>query len=347
MFFASDNAGPAHPSVMQAMVDANSGYMGSYGADPIMERVRAKIREVFEAPEAAVYLVATGTAANALLLATYAQPWHAVFCADVAHVEQDECGAPEFFTNGAKLSLIPTADGRIAPDALRAAIARHPAGVVHGVQPGPLSITQITESGTLYGLDEIAALTAIAKEHGLPVHLDGARFANALVALDCSAADMTWRAGVDCVSFGGTKNGLPGVEAAVIFDPEKAWEFELRRKRAAHLFSKHRYLSAQMEAYLADGLWLKMAAQANANCAKLAEGLRETGVEMLHQPRGNMLFARLPMALHEKLKGAGAVYYAKGGTPANATPDSVVARLVCDWSLPEAELDRFIGLLKG
>ncbi|WP_099825588.1 threonine aldolase family protein [Oceaniglobus indicus] len=346
MFFASDNAGPAHPKVMQAMVDANTGYMGSYGADPIMDRVRTKVRDVFEAPDAAVYLVATGTACNALLLATLSRPWQAIFCTDVAHVEQDECGAPEFFTNGAKLSLIPTTDGKMTPDGLQDAIARHPAGVVHGVQPGPVSITQITESGTLYTLSEIGALCDVAKAHDLPVHLDGARFANALVSLNASAADMTWRAGVDAVSFGGTKNGLPGVEAAVIFDPALAWQFELRRKRAAHLFSKHRFLSAQMDAYLTDDLWLDMARQANANCARLADGLRDAGIALAYRPGGNMIFAHLPDAVHERLQAAGAMYYTSRPNGPDG-PGHVTARLVCDWSLPTEDMDRFLSLLKG
>lgn len=346
MHFASDNSGPAHPKVMQAMIDANQGYMPSYGADPIMDGVRTKIRETFEAPEAAVYLVATGTACNALLLAAMSRPWQAIFCTDVAHVEQDECGAPEFFTGGAKLSLIATTDGKMTPDALQQQIARHPRGVVHGVQPGPVSITQITESGTLYTLSEISALCDVAKAHDLPVHLDGARFANALVSLNASPADMTWRAGVDAVSFGGTKNGLPGVEAAVIFDPKLAWEFELRRKRAAHLFSKHRYLSAQMDAYLTDDLWLDMARSANANCARLVDGLRDARIDLAFTPGGNMIFAHLPEATHERLKDAGAMYYTSRNN-ASDTPGHVTARLVCDWSLPAEDMDRFLSLLKG
>lgn len=340
MFFASDNAGPAHPLVMQALIDANTGYQPSYGADTIMESVRDRIRDVFQAPEAAVYLVATGTAANALLLGTMAQPWQAVFCADLAHVEMDECGAPEFFTGGAKLSLVPTTHGKMTADALSATIAKHPAGVVHGVQPGPVTITQVTETGTLYTLDEVNALTGVARANGLPVHMDGARFANAIAALNCSPADMTWRAGVDTLSFGGTKNGLLGVEAAVIFDPENAWEFELRRKRGAHLFSKHRYLSAQMLAYLTDDLWLEMARAANAKAGRLESGLRAAGIEPEFPVQANMIFADMPAEIHARAMAAGVQYHAS-----ETAKGTFAARLVCDWSLPDTELARFIELL--
>ena len=239
MFFASDNAGRVHPKVMEALVEANEGFAQPYGADPIMQDVRAKLRDIFEAPQAAVYLVATGTAANSIALATIGQPWQTVFCSPVAHIQEDECNAPEFYSGGAKLTLVGTGD-KMTALALRAAIGREETRGVHGAQRGPVSITQVTERGSVYSLDEIKALCDVAKSFDVPVHLDGARFANAQVALGCSAADMTWKAGVDVVSFGGTKNGLMGVEAVILFDPSKAWEFELRRKRGAHMFSKHR-----------------------------------------------------------------------------------------------------------
>ncbi len=250
MFFASDNTSGVPPEILTALAKANEGYAPSYGNDPIMARVRDRLREIFEAPEAAVYLVATGTAANALAMSIACPPWAAVFCHRSAHVAEDECGAPEFFTGGAKLVLVEGAHGKMTPETLAAALARTGASGVHGVQRGMLSITNVTEAGTVYSVAEVAALTALAKAQNLPVHMDGARFANALVATNASPAEMTWKAGVDILSFGGTKNGLMGVEAVVLFDPAKAWEFELRRKRGGHLFSKHRYLSAQMDAYL-------------------------------------------------------------------------------------------------
>lgn len=343
MFFASDNSGPVHPKIMQRVVKANAGYAMPYGNDDIMEGVRASLRDIFEAPEAAVYLVATGTAANSLALACYTQPWQTIFCAQHSHIEEDECNAPEFYSGGAKLTLIPTAD-KMLPDDLRNAIGRRASGSVHMAQSGAVSITQVTEFGAVHSLDELRALTAVAKEANLPVHLDGARFANALVSLGCTPAEMTWKSGMDVVSFGGTKNGCMGVEAVIFFDPTKAWEFELRRKRGAHLFSKHRYLSAQMAGYLADDLWLDMARSANAACTRLTKGLKAHGAEMVHPPQANMIFARFPRAVHQRLQAAGAKYYVLDGDVTTGPTDEMLpARLVCDWSMTEELVDQFLS----
>lgn len=343
MFFASDNSGIIHPKIMQSMVDANTGYAMPYGNDPIMEEVRTRIRDIFEAPEAAVYLVATGTAANALALACYTQPWQTTFCAQFSHIEEDECNAPEFYAGGAKLTLIPT-NNKMTPEGLAHAIGRRAGAAVHMAQAGAVSITQVTEFGSVHTLEELRALTAVAKNASLPVHLDGARFANALVALDCTPAEMTWKSGVDVVSFGGTKNGCGGVEAVIFFDPSKAWEFELRRKRGAHLFSKHRYLSAQMAAYLTDDLWKDMARSANAACARLTAGLRANGAEFLHEPDANMIFARFPRAVHQKMQAAGAKYYVLDGDVATGPADKMLAcRLVCDWAMTDDLIDQFLS----
>jgi threonine aldolase len=343
MFFASDNAGPVHPQIMQHVVDANTGYAMPYGQDTIMDGVRESIRTLFEAPDAAVYLVATGTAANSLALACYTQPWQTTFCAQFSHIEEDECNAPEFFAGGAKLTLIPTED-KMTQEALSHAITRRGGKNVHMAQAGAVSITQVTEHGSVHSLEELRALTAVAQGAGLPVHLDGARFANALVTLGCTPAEMTWKSGVDVVSFGGTKNGCMGVEAVIFFDPDNAWEFELRRKRGAHLFSKHRYLSAQMAGYLADDLWLDMARSANAACARLATGLRAQGAEMLHEPQANMIFTRFPRHVHQKLQAAGARYYVLDGDVASGPADQLLgARLVCDWSMTDALVDQFLS----
>jgi threonine aldolase len=342
MFFASDNAGPVHPRIMERLARANEGHAMPYGKDPIMDEVRSRIRDIFEAPQAAVYLVATGTAANVLSLACYTQPWQTIFCSRVSHINEDECNAPEFYAGAAKLTVIDT-DDRMTPEALARAIEKQAPGNVHAAQRGPVSITQATERGTIHSLDELRALTAVAKGYDLPVHLDGARFANAMVALDCTAAEMTWKSGVDVVSFGGTKNGCMGVEAVVFFDPDKAWEFELRRKRGAHLFSKHRYLSAQMAGYLEDGLWTDMARQANANAARLADGLRAAGAEFLHEPAVNMIFARFPRAVHQRLHEAGARYYLWDGPLEGSADEMLGCRLVCDWSIGKEGVDRFLG----
>ncbi len=346
MFFASDNSGPAHPTVMQALADVNTGYMPSYGADLVMQRVKARLRDIFEAPNAEIRLVATGTAANALALATMTQPFETVFCSPVAHIHEDECNAPEFYMGGAKLTLVGDGD-RIAPDALRRAIKAEGNRGVHGPQRGPLSITTVTERGTVYSVAEIETLCGIAAQYGLPVHLDGARFANAMEALGCTPAEMTWKAGVDAVSFGGTKNGCMGVEAVIFFDPDKAWEFELRRKRGGHLFSKHRYLSAQMEAYLADDLWRDLAQTANARAAYLEKGLHSIGAGFLWPREANMIFATLPRRAHQRLHDAGAMYHLWDGELDGPQDDALGCRLVCDWSITEAQIDRFIEIAKG
>src|SRR6056297_776985 len=348
MTFASDNCGPAHPRIIEALVRTNESYAPSYGADDLMTQTRHRLREIFEAPEAMVHLVATGTAANALALATLAQPWQTIYCTPLAHVNCDECQAPEFYTGGCKLSLVGEAD-KMTPDALSTAIAEAGHGNVHVAQPGPVSLTQVTEMGRLYTLEDLQALSGVAAAHGLPVHLDGARFANALVALGCTPAEMTWKAGIDAVSFGGTKNGCIGVEAVIFFDPEPAWEFELRRKRAAHLFSKHRFLSAQMGAYLADDLWLTSARAANAHGARLAQGLGALpDCHFLAEPQANMIFATLPRAAHQRLHAAGARYHLNGGPLETGPADEPLPmRLVCDWSIAESEIDRFIGIAQG
>lgn len=348
MFFASDNAGPAHPKAIQALVDANNGYAMGYGADTEMDDVRAMLRDIFEAPDAMVHLAATGTAANVLLLGTMTNPWDTVFCTAMAHINCDECNAPEFYT-GAKLTLVGDVDAKMTPDALEKAILGEGNRGVHGPQRGPVSITQVTERGTVYTLDEMHALTDVAKAYGLQTHLDGARFANAMVALGCSAADMTWKAGIDAVSFGGTKNGLMGAEACIMFDPAKTQEFELRRKRGAHLFSKHRYLSTQMKAYLTDDLWLDLAKRANASAVRLVEGL--TPLNAVHMPFGadaNMIFFEAPRSLHQQLQGGGAVYYIEDGDAATGDPDGILTgRLVCDWSMDADGVDQFLALAKA
>ncbi len=344
MHFASDNSGPVHPEVLAALTEANQGYQMAYGADTLMNEVRDQIRGIYEAPGAAVYLVATGTAANSLALATLSNPWETVFCSPVAHIHEDECNAPEFYS-GAKLTLVPGGD-KMTPEALTASIEGEETRGVHGPQRGPVSITQVTERGSVYSLAELQALCGVAKAYDLPVHMDGARFTNALVALNCSPAEMTWKSGVDAVSFGGTKNGLMGVEAVVFFDESKAWEFELRRKRGAHLFSKHRYLSAQMAAYLQDDLWLKSARKANASCARLADGLRAVGAKFLHEPQANMIFASFRRSQHKRLHEAGAVYHLWGDTLEGEDDSAMLAcRLVCDWSIESHQIDQFLSLL--
>ena len=348
MMFASDNTGPVHPAIMAAVAAANDGYAMPYGNDATTAAARDAVRAVFEAPEAAVEFVATGSVANALALACLAKPWDGVFCHRTAHVEEDECGAPDFYS-GAKTILIDGADGRFTPDALEAAIEQCKARGVHGAQPGPLTITNVTERGTVYSLDQIRAISAVARAHGLAVHLDGARFANACAALGCSAAEMTWKAGVDAVSFGGTKNGCMGVEAVVFFDPAHGRELELRRKRGGHLFSKHRYLSAQMVPYCTDDLWLDMARAANARMAQLVQGLsRVPGARLVHPAAGNLAFIEVPRAAHARAFAAGAQYYLFGGTVEDGAADAPLrCRIVCDWAKTAEDVERLLEAWAG
>ena len=342
MFFASDNSSGVPAEIMAALTRANEGYARSYGTDDIMARVTARIRALFDAPEAAIHLVATGTAANALALATLTPPWGAIFCHRHAHIAEDECGAPEFFTHGAKLALIDGPHGKITPDALAEALATTGASGVHGVQRGALSLTNVTEAGTIYTPQEIATLTAIARSHGLPCHLDGARFANALVGTGATPADMTWKAGIDALSFGGTKNGLLGVEAVILFDPAKSWELELRRKRGGHLFSKHRFLSAQLEAYLEDDLWLRLATRANAMGQRLSQGIASLdSAALTHPSQANMVFANWEKGGHARLQAAGAIYYDLRPTKEGRE----TARMVASWNTAEDDVDRFLATL--
>lgn len=350
MFFVSDNSSAAAPEVMAALAACNQGHAMPYGRDPLTERVQARLRALFEAPEAAVYLVATGTIANALALSLLCAPWQGVFCHRNAHVEEDECGAPEFYIGGGKMILVEGADAKMSPAALGEMIRFTGRGGIHNIQRGAVSITNATEHGTVYTPDEVRGLSAVARGFGLPVHMDGARFANALVATGATPAEMTWKAGIDVLSFGGTKNGCMGVEAVVIFDPARAAEFEARRKRGGHLFSKHRYLAAQMDAYLEGDLWRRLAGQANARAARLSAGLAALpGSRLVHPTEANAVFAAFPRAAHRRAMAAGAAYYLWPGDQSLEGPEdeALAARMVCSWSTTEAEIDAFIATVAG
>ncbi|RVT82815.1 low specificity L-threonine aldolase [Rhodobacteraceae bacterium CCMM004] len=345
MTFASDNTGPAHPKVMDAVAAANTGYALPYGVEAEMERVTDRIRTLLDVPRAEVRLVPTGTAANMLLLGTLADPHQQIYCTDIAHVLVDECGAVELTSGGARLTPVPHAGGKMTADALARAMATTREGDVHNHQRGPVSITNLTERGTLYRPAEVAELAAVAARHGRPLHMDGARFANAVAASGAAPSEMV--RDLAALSFGGTKNGCLGVEAAVLFDPDRAWTLDLRRKRAGHLFSKHRFLSAQMAAYLDGDLWLEMAAAANAACARLAEGLRSLdGVRLMFPPEGNILYAEWPRSAHEALQRTGGGYGIEGDM--DVAPDApVAARLVCNWATEAADCDAFVVRLKA
>lgn len=349
MNFASDNTGPVHPNVMAALIAANTGYALPYGGDDLTAQTIQNIRDLFEAPDAAVFLVSLGTAANSLILATLSQPWETVFCHTVAHIHEDECNAPEFYSGGTKLTLVPGPEAKMTAENLRRSILAEETRGVHGPQRGPVSLTQATERGTIYSLKEIQEISATAEEFGLPVHMDGARFANAVQSLGCSAAEMTWKSGVDAVTFGGTKNGLMAVEAVIFFNPKHAWEFELRRKRGAHLFSKHRFLAAQMQSYLAGDLWLDMAKKSNDASARLVQGLKQIPeVQIDFEPQANIIFAQWARAAHQRLHAAGAQYYVMAGDHTTGPSDELLpARLVADWSTTPENVDKFLDILRG
>ncbi|MCQ0034097.1 low specificity L-threonine aldolase [Burkholderia glumae] len=337
--FSSDNAAGASPAVLDALVACASGRAPAYGADPWTASVERRLAELFE-HEVAVSIVPTGTAANSLALATLTPPWGSVLCHPDSHINNDECGAPAFFAGGAKLVTVAGPDARIDPARLAAA-ARAKRGDVHTTQPSAVSITQATEVGSVYTLDEIGAIGEICRAESLSLHMDGARFANALVALGCTPAEMTWRAGVDALSFGATKNGVPGAEAVVLFDTRRAAELAFRRKRAGHLSSKMRFLSAPLDAYLADALWLRNARHANAMAKRLADGLQALpGVALVGGNAANILFCRLPQALTAGLLAAGVRFYHDRWAPG-------VVRFVTSFATTEDEVDRLLALARG
>ena len=333
MNFASDNVAGVSPEILQAVLDANAGRAMPYGADEISARVEKRFAEIFE-HEVAVFLVATGTAANALALAAVTPPWGAVFCHEDAHIATDECGAPEFFSAGAKLVTLSGDEGKLWPDALEKRLTGK--GIVHNVQPAAISISQQSEAGTHYRPSEVAVLGNLARRHGVALHMDGARFANAVVGLGCTPAAITWRAGVDVLSFGATKNGALAAEAVVFFDRSKAAELGFRRKRAGHLMSKMRFLAAQLEAYLSGELWLRNARHANAMAARLSGGLaRLPDVTLLYPADGNEIFVELPDAAITALEAAGGKFYRWGAQP--------IIRLVTAFDTAVADVDAFLA----
>ncbi len=348
MNFASDNVVGASRQVLDAIISANDGAAASYGADEWSVKAAAMLSDVFER-KATVYLVATGTAANALALAAVTPPWGAVFCHRESHVIDDECGAPEMFSGGAKLVGVPGIGGRMAPTDIRAALARYPRGVAKASQPACLSISQVTEAGTLYSLDEIAALSRLARDAGMAMHLDGARFANAMVALGCTAAEMTWKAGVDIVSFGASKNGGLACEAVVFFDAAHAASMQFQRKRSGHTLSKGRLLGAQLCAYLENDHWIANARHANAMARRLADGIAAVpGVRLPWTTEANEVFAVIPAALDAALTqaGFGRAPWASESLPDGFSigPGEVFMRWVTSFATREADIDALLRL---
>ncbi|MGV8997216.1 MAG: threonine aldolase family protein [Parvibaculaceae bacterium] len=348
MIFTSDNAFGTSPEILEALARVNVGGVYSYGSDDVTSGLTKKFSEIFER-DVAVFPVATGTAANSLALATLTPPYGAIYCHEFAHVNVDECGAREMFSGGAKLVGIGGAGGKIDADALAAKLALPRKGDVHQVVPSALTITQSNESGGVYTLSELRRLTDIARKYELGTHMDGARFANALVALGCTPAEMTWKSGIDVLSFGATKNGAMAAEAVVFFDPAQARDFEFRRKRAGHLFSKMRFLSVQLEAYLEGDLWLRNARHANAMSKRLADGLLAIeGVTLGSPVEANEVFVRLPIGLFKRLIKTEAAFYPwENEEDAKEGHIRQLIRLVTSFATTETDVDRFIALAKS
>ncbi|MDE1923439.1 MAG: low specificity L-threonine aldolase [Gammaproteobacteria bacterium] len=342
--FTSDNVAPAAAAILAAVNEANTGFARSYGADEFSARLQAVASAVFE-KDVTIFPVSTGTAANALALAQLVPPFGAVYCHPNAHIVTDECGAPEMFSGGAKLIGLPAPDGKLAAEDLRTAVALALDLGVHHVKPAAVSVTQATEWGTVYRPAELAALSDAAHELGLGVHMDGARFANALAHLGCSPAEATWKCGVDVLSLGATKNGALCAEAVVFFDTGRAADFERRRKRAGHLWSKMRFLSAQLVAYLHEGLWLAHARHANAMAAALAAGITGLrGARLIHPVEANELFVALPEAAVAALEHAGFLFYR---WPLEGLADAVAIRLVTSYATHAADVAELIAALRA
>lgn len=336
MNFCSDNATGAAPAVMDAVMRADEGSSMPYGDDPLTKQAEDKIRALFET-DADVFPMATGTIANVLSLAVMTPSYGAIFCHPAAHIVAHECGAPEFFTGGARLLPMDNVNGLSTPEGFDEAWTRQ-GDTVHHVQTAGMSLTQISEAGTVYDLETIRTMAAKAHERGLYVHMDGARFANAIAALDCTPAEMSWKAGIDILSFGASKNGCMAAEAVVIFNPELAKTFPFHRKRAGQLFSKMRFVAAQLDAYVTDDLWLNNARHANAMAQKLAQGLKETaGLELLCEPPANMVYADLSEKIMDGLEAEGFEIYRDGDAigPYN--------RLVTGFNTDPAHVDAFIA----
>ena len=339
--FRSDNAAGVAPEIIAAMADTNVGTAIAYGDDEVTAHLHDMVREVFEHETARVFPVTSGTAANALSLSALCPPWGAVLCHETAHILNNEGGATSLLAGGAVMRGVGGDDFLMAPDRLRSALAAVRWGDPHHSQPAVLSFTQPTDMGTIYDVDRIAELASIARGSGLRVHLDGARIANALVAVGCSPADMTWRAGVDVVSLGATKNGGLSAEAIVVFDDAAADELVYRTKRAGHVTSKMRFQSAQLIAYLTDDTWRRLARNSNERMAQLASGLAELadrGVELVNRPDVNMLFVRMGADQIDRLESAGLLFYTLG-------PGLI--RLVTNWSTTEAEIDQALHIFRS
>lgn len=332
--FASDNNAGMCPEALAALIKANSaGHTLGYGGDTWTDAACDRIRAIFEA-DAEVFFVFNGTASNALALAAICRPYHAVLCHALSHIDTDESGAPELLSGGAKLMTADTPDAKLTPAAVEKLATRHSG--IHHVKARCVSLSQATELGTVYTSGEVGAITEVARRHGLKVHMDGARLANAIATLGCTPADVTWRAGIDVLSFGGVKNGLGVGEAVVFFDKSLADEFDWRVKQAGQLNSKMRLVTAPWVALLSDDLWLANARHANAMAQRLASALAATkGVRLMHKVEANAVFADIPVPIQKALRDKGWLFYTFLGATG--------CRLMCAWDTQAETVDRFVS----
>ncbi|MCO8121942.1 low specificity L-threonine aldolase [Stieleria sp. TO1_6] len=348
MFFASDNWAGAATEIAESLQRHSAGFSPAYGASDLDKRLEQRFNELFER-EVAVFFVGTGTAANSLALSAVNRPGGFVLCHREAHLIEDECGAPEFFTSGARLAPIDGTLGKIDPDALWRGLDRFDPNFVHHGQPMAVSLTQATEVGTVYSTDQIAQIAAHAHAFGLPLHMDGARFANALVRLAVTPAEMTWKSGVDVLSFGGTKNGCWCAEALVFFDPQKAKQLPFIRKRAAQLFSKTRFIAAQFHAYLDDDLWLRLATHANSMADRLADGIKASAdVSLAWQCQSNELFVTMPKTLAAELTEKGVRFYpwpVPSEFSSQLTAGRGLYRFVTSFATEPQDVEQFLQLV--
>jgi len=335
--FRSDNCGRAAPEMIEALAAANSGTALGYGADALTARMQVRFSELFETP-VRVFAVATGTAANAVALAASATPFGAVYCSAQAHVNTSEVNATSFFGGGTKLVAVAGPHGKVGPDALAAELAVAGKGLSHRSQPAAVNLVQATDLGAVYSIDETTAVGAVAREHGLKVHMDGARFANAVAALGCTPAQATWKSGVDILSFGVTKNGGLLGDAIVVFTPELAPDIGLHLRRAGLVWSKMRFASAQILAYVENDLWLRLARRANAAAAAIAAGMEGIdGVTLRAPVQANELFVEMAPARVDGLEEEGILFQRRSAG---------LARFVCRWDTGEDEVMRLIAAVR-
>ena len=335
--FASDNVAGACPEVLEAILKANDGDSTPYGNDQISSDLQNKFSEIFE-KEVIVFPIASGTAANALALATMTPSFGNVYCHRLSHINTDECGAPEFYTGGAKLVNLQGINGKIIAEELNESISGK--GIVHHTQPSSVSITQVCETGEVYQLDEIKKISEVAHKHNLNIHMDGARFANALVSLNTTPAEMTWKSGIDVLSFGATKNGCLAAEAIIFFKKDLVGNIAFLMKRAGHLLSKMRFVSAQLDAYISDDVWLRNARHANKMGKKLSEGLNNhSDIKLAYPTEANEVFAKFPRNMIEHLNS-------EGYKMNEDELDGKAVRLVAAWNTKDSDVDELLNTIK-